>query len=671
MTSNFGYRRVGAVLGSVALGWMMFLARPSLAEDAVNVASRPLPVEGGIFAVVADDVDRDGRVDLVTTNRGRSTAQILYQKAPRQFEAGPAAKVLGFHANEFARLPGAEPRYVLSAEGQGVLKMLLPDGKGSLKEGATYPFDGPYAVTAFSWPDWGISLAVAPYQGETLTVLRNFQPDTARVETAYGLAVPRQSVPGVVTVADVDGDGIAELLYTTRRSRALWRVDYPKDGKLPEPTLVWTAPTGAPRHLAVADLNGDSAADILLPLESERRIATLLNDGKGHFTSGPELTVPSSAWGPARLAIAEDRDGALLLVADTEQSLMFYRIRKGNPFRYDTVELPNDASLSQLMLRDIDGDGELDVVMVLNVVENSLRILYGPLWKALANKLHVVADSALAAAALKGEIKIQDDPSRVVAKVGDQAITVGEVRQFVMESGTGHSLQSLSGQIEILRKIIEETLLKKAVEQELGAAGPLTFEQFSSGLKGLEEKHFPLPEAPDAVVLRAYYETNREEYGIPEMVQLVQIQFRDDRDQAGDPTARQRAEQALRRLDAGEKFDQVAAELSESPRARSTGPERGFVARNAEPWLRDALRGLQTGQRTGIVESPVGYEILLIRDWRAPVFAEFDAVRAKVSDRWRSEQQQQARSRYLKTLAEQFGVTVTEKELENANPAKQ
>lgn len=670
MTSDYCWCRIG-VLGAVALGWVLLLAQPSVAAEAATAAPQPLPVEGGIFAVVADDVDHDGRSDLIATNRGRETVQILYQRAPRQFEAGPAAKVLGFHADEFTRLPGAESRYVLSAEGQNALKILLPDGKGSLQEGALYPLGQPYAVTPFSWPGWEISLAVAPYEGETLTILRNFQPDTAKVEAEYNLAVPGHSVPGVATTADVDGDGIAELLYTTRRSRTLWRVNYPKDGKPPEPIPVWTAPVGAPRHLVVADLKGDGAVDILLPLESERRIATLLNDGKGHFTPGPELTVPGSAWGPARLAIAEDRDGALLLVADTEQSLVFYRIEKGNPFRYDTVELPIDVRLNQLMLQDMDGDGELDVVMVLSDVKNSLRILYGPLWKTLTNKRQAVADSALAAAALKGDIKPQEDPSRVVAKVGDQAIRVGDVRQFVMESGTGYSMQSLSGQIEILRKIIEETLLKKAVARELGMAEPLTFEQIASGLKDLEKKHFPLPEAPDEAVLRAYYETNKEEYGIPEMVQLVQIQFRNDQDRTGGPTARQRAEQALRRLEAGEKFAQAAAELSENPLARSAGPERGFVARNVEPWLRDGLRGLQPGQRTGIVASPAGYEIILIRDWRAPVFAEFDAVRAKVSDRWRAEQQQQARSRYLKTLAEQFGVTVMEKELENANPAKQ
>lgn len=256
MTSDYCWCRIG-VLGAVALGWVLLLAQPSVAAEAATAAPQPLPVEGGIFAVVADDVDHDGRSDLIATNRGRETVQILYQRAPRQFEAGPAAKVLGFHADEFTRLPGAESRYVLSAEGQNALKILLPDGKGSLQEGALYPLGQPYAVTPFSWPGWEISLAVAPYEGETLTILRNFQPDTAKVEAEYNLAVPGHSVPGVATTADVDGDGIAELLYTTRRSRTLWRVNYPKDGKPPEPIPVWTAPVGAPRHLVVADLKGE------------------------------------------------------------------------------------------------------------------------------------------------------------------------------------------------------------------------------------------------------------------------------------------------------------------------------------------------------------------------------------------------------------------------------
>lgn len=652
----------------------MLFAQPTIAAGVGGSAWQTLPVEGDVFTILADDVDRNGQLDLLATNRSQESVRILWQKAPRQFEAGPTAKILGFHANELSRLPGADPRYIVSAEGEGKLKILVPDQKGGLLEWkAVYPFAGPYAVTPFAWPEWGISLAVSPYQSEVLTILRDFQPQTAETQQVYDLVSPGHSVPSVVSVADVDGDSIPELFYTTRRSKSLWQINYPGKDQKPEPILIWTAPVGAPRHLVMADLTGDGMPDILLPLESERRIASLINDGKGHFTPGSELTVPGSAWGPARLAIAQDRDGSVLLVADTEQSLVFYRIEKGNPFHYQALELPIDASLQQLRLLDLDGDGELDVLAVLSVVKDSLRVLYGPIWQGLTARLGpVITDSTLAAAAAQDKIKPQDDPNRIVAKVGGRIITVNEVRQFVLESGTGHGLENQRGQVQILTRIIEQILLEKAAIQESGLSEPLSFEQMSSALKALEEKHFPLPDAPDATALRAYYETNKEDYGIPEMVRLVQIQFRHDKDTVGGPKAQQRAEQALERLKAGGNFEQLAAELSENPRARSSGdPDRGFVARNAESWLRDALRDLQPGQHTGIVESPAGYEIILIRDWRAPLLADFEAVQTQVANRWRFEQQQQAQHRYLKSLAQQFNVVILDQDLQAANPASQ
>ena len=638
------------------------------ATPSVGIVLQPIAIDAPVFMVVADDIDGDKPLDLIATSRSKETAHVLRQKTPRQFSEESSTKVLGFHANELTRLPGAEQRYVLSAEGQSALKILLPDDQGKLQEGARRPAAAPFSATAFSWPGWGISLAVAPYQGETLSLLRNLQPTTAQVDAEYELSVPSHSVPGVATAVDLNGDGIVELLYTTRRTKTLWRVDYPKDGEAPKPVEVCTAPVGAPRHLITADLNGDQAPDVLLPLESERRIAVLLNDGKGHLTPGPELPVPSSAWGPARLAIAEDRDGSLLLVADTEQSLMFYRIEKGNPYRFEIIEYPLPASLNQILLRDLDGDGELDVVVVLNVIEDALRIGYGPLWQTLTGG-RKAADSTLAAAAMKGEIKAYEDPSRVLAQIGDQPITVQDMRNFVMESGRGHKMQSQVGQINILREILDEALLKKAVARDAGVVGPLPFEEYSTGLKRLKERHFPLPPPPDEATLRAYYEIHKEEYGIPEMVRLAQIQFRRERDVFNGPSVQQRAAAALQRLEAGEDFETLAAALTENPRTGVAGSDRGFVARNAEPWLQEALRGLQPGQRTGIVESPVGYEILLIKDWRPPLFADFATVRSRVTLQWQGEQQQQARNRYLKMLAQEFNVTVLDKELANANPA--
>ncbi len=644
---------------------------PSIGEN--DVLPRPLPIMHKVFAVVVDDIDRDGRPDLLVTYRSEGTAQVLYQKAPRQFEAGPPAKILGFHPDGLTRFPGVERRYVLSAEGDTALRVLGVDEAGNIKAIADHPQEGPFATTAFTWPNWGTSLAVVPYEGYGLFLLRNFQPETAQVEKEFVLGKPEHRVPGEVTVADLNGDGIPELLYTTRRSRTLWRVNYPKDNRDPEPVAIWKTPVGAPRHLAIADLNGDGAPDILLPLESERRIAVLLNDGKGEFTPGPELPVPSDSWSPHRLAVAEDRDGSLLLVAGTENSLMIYRIEKGNPYRYKTFELPLGSRVNQvLLLRDIDGDGNLDLLLTLSKIEDSLQILYGPLWKKLTKEGELAKTDQPASPQpelpVDTAITLTDDPTQILARVGDHPITLAEFREFVLHSGRGDELRTKSGQTKLLHDLIEQALIDQAIKAEQSTSK--SSESYATILRSLEDAHFPAPPLPDETALKAYYDANKEQFGIPEMVRLVQIQFRADRNSPEGPNARQRAEQALRRIEAGEDFNKVASELTENPRAKETGPDRGFVARNAVPWLQDAVRGLQPGQHTGIVSSPVGYEILLMTDSRPALIADYNVVRDKVAKQWQAEQQQQARTRYLQALAEQFGVTILEKGLENANPAK-
>lgn len=278
-----------------------------------------------------------------------------------------------------------------------------------------------------------------------------------------------------------------------------------------------------------------------------------------------------------------------------------------------------------------------------------------------------VADPPTAPAAAVREPK-QDD-ERVMARVGEQALTVGDFRRFAITSGLGDLARTRQGQIRLLRLLIEELLLDKALELEgFLEAGATDRETRVNAMSRLRERHFPLPPPPDEEAVRAYYDGNREQFGIPELVRIVQIQFRVDRDQPSSPSARERAEKALKRIEAGEDFRKIAGELTENPRARELGPDRGFLPRNAEPWLREALQGLTPGQRTDIVRSPAGYEILLLADWRAPIIADFDIVRAAVAERIRQSAQQQAREAYVKKLAQKIGVEVTWQGMEDANP---
>ncbi len=259
----------------------------------------------------------------------------------------------------------------------------------------------------------------------------------------------------------------------------------------------------------------------------------------------------------------------------------------------------------------------------------------------------------------------------VLAKVGERELTIGDFRQFAIASGLGDLARTPPGQIQLLRLLIEDALIDKALELEGLVKADADHQARVSALEKLQAKHFPLPPMPEPAAIKAYYEANREQFGIPELVRIVQIQFRTDQDQSVGSTAKERAEQALKRLEKGEGFRKLATELTESPRGREIGPDRGFLPRNAEPWLRDALKGLNPAQRTGIVQSPVGYEILLMTDWRAPLIAEFDTVQANATELMRQSAQKQARDAYIKTIASKVGVTIIRQGMENANPMAQ
>ncbi|QIK38610.1 peptidylprolyl isomerase [Caldichromatium japonicum] len=267
----------------------------------------------------------------------------------------------------------------------------------------------------------------------------------------------------------------------------------------------------------------------------------------------------------------------------------------------------------------------------------------------------------------------QQMPRVVMARINDREITVEEFMQFLAKNPTRvHEATTDAGKAQLLRELIEIHLLMQAMRDEglIGSDAEPTNEELKKAFLKFSQKHFPPPPPPSEEAMRAYYEEHRSEFGIPAAVRLSQIQFRvkDPDSQEEKAAARKRAEEALARIKAGEPFAKVAAELTENTRYRETGGDVGFVKREGNAWLEQALRNLKVGEHTGVLESPVGYDILLLTDEREAVITPFEEVRNSIASQMQIEEQKKAKEKYVKNLARQAKIEIVLDELKDDYP---
>jgi len=81
--------------------------------------------------------------------------------------------------------------------------------------------------------------------------------------------------------------------------------------------------------------------------------------------------------------------------------------------------------------------------------------------------------------------------------------------------------------------------------------------------------------------------------------------------------ARQKAEDLLKRVRAGEDFATLAKEFSEDPGSRAQGGDLGWFSRGEMvKEFEDAAFALKEGEVSGVVESPFGYHIIKVEEHR-------------------------------------------------------
>jgi peptidyl-prolyl cis-trans isomerase D len=124
--------------------------------------------------------------------------------------------------------------------------------------------------------------------------------------------------------------------------------------------------------------------------------------------------------------------------------------------------------------------------------------------------------------------------------------------------------------------------------------------------------------------LRDYYESERGLFETEEERRVRHILI----DEADDAAANARAEEVLARLDAGESFEDLAAELSDDPGTRNSGGDLGRIVRGMLPGaFEDAVFDMAEGETRGPVRSDFGFHVIRLDSIAAGDTQSFDSVR--------------------------------------------
>ncbi|MBI1317473.1 MAG: hypothetical protein GC168_00805 [Candidatus Hydrogenedens sp.] len=168
---------------------------------------------------------------------------------------------------------------------------------------------------------------------------------------------------------------------------------------------------------------------------------------------------------------------------------------------------------------------------------------------------------------------------------------------LVQESGeavTEADLLQQSGQTKAdLLESIRKGLLIQGVRTQLA--------------KGVDTK---VPEAD----IKKFYDARIDQFTRPGGVHIKQIYIRPEGGEAASPksweAAQKVADKALARIRAGEKFETVAADVSDSPDASRGGDLGMMPADSLPPFFHQAVSKLEPGELSNVVKSPQGFHIV-------------------------------------------------------------
>lgn len=178
---------------------------------------------------------------------------------------------------------------------------------------------------------------------------------------------PVGAAPSALAAGAIDGDTRPDLIVANRDDGTITVLVNSGQGDFPNPLRV-TVPVGVrPRALALGDLNGDGAADVLTANSGDHTVSVLLQTRPAQavaFSPGRPVFVNLL---PSALATGDlDGDGGLDAVVANQLSSdvsVLLNSRSGRLSKSPQRDYPVQREPTAVALADVDRDGDLDLLV--------------------------------------------------------------------------------------------------------------------------------------------------------------------------------------------------------------------------------------------------------------------------------------------------------------------
>lgn len=350
----------GGLLGGGLLDAYAAVFEPPAFTAASTLASADAPI-----AFAAGDLDRDGDNDLVVLNTAPSSARILVGDGSGGFTPGaqlPAGNgadlilVVDLNADQ-------APEIVLNGDG-GLLRIYTNNGVGEFGA-ATFAGAGaaPSALAAADVDRDGlVDLVVATESsGGAVRILQNAGGGTI-VAQPWMPVGPR---PVSIALARLNADVQLDIVTANRTSDTL-SVLLSTGSDLNYATAVEYSSGGAePRSVVTTDLDQDGAVDLVAGNADDRNIAVRWNDGLGGFGGQPLVLAMPESRGPQLLMVADVTcDGmsdVLILNGELSEGFVSALVNRGNRSPLGILDWETGVQPEAIVAADLDGDGVPDL----------------------------------------------------------------------------------------------------------------------------------------------------------------------------------------------------------------------------------------------------------------------------------------------------------------------